>query len=178
MSHVRGSCRLSCLTRVEKVTVALEKIMNVVEQAGSYLMPLMPVFMFAIGAYIYGLPDNVREQVGLDSDGTSTLLNVDIWGWGISPRTSAGMIGIYVLGAVLTAIACFMWQFVFLFIARAVEPRFSIVGYFKRYWVKVYPLPWATSSEALATPLNLFPTKKYAPWTRSEIRRFTIGVGS
>jgi Na+/H+-dicarboxylate symporter len=88
------------------------------------------------------------------------------------------MITIYVLGAVLTAIACFMWQFVFLLIARGVEPRFSIIGYFTKYWVKVYPLLWATSSEALATPLNLYLTKKYAPWIRSEIRRFAIGMGS
>ena len=50
--------------------------------------------------------------------------------------------------------------------------------YFTNYWIKVYPLLWATSSEALATPLNLYLTKKYAPWIRSEIRRFTIGVGS
>ena len=26
--------------------------------------------------------------------------------------------------------------------------RFSIIGYFKNYWIKVYPLLWATSSEA------------------------------
>ena len=37
---------------------------------------------------------------------------------------------------------------------------------------------WATSSEALATPLNLYLTKKHAPWVRNEIRRFIIGVGS
>ena len=165
-------------TRVKIVTVSLEKIMNVVEQAGSNLMPLMPIFMFAIGAYIYGLPENVKEQVGLDSQGVSVLKNLDIWGWSTSPHTSAGMIMIYVLGAELTAIACFMWQVVFLFIARGVEPRFSIIRYFSKYWVKVYPLLWATSSEALATPLNLFLTKKHAPWIRSEIRRFTVGVGS
>ena len=165
-------------SRVEKLTVILEKIMNVVERAGSYFMPLMPVFMFGIGAYVFGLPDNVREQVGLDAAGTSALLDLDIWGWTTSTQTSSGMIMIYVLGAVLTAIACFMWQFVFLLLARHFEPRFSIVGYFTKYWIKVYPLLWATSSEALATPLNLFLTKKYAPWIRNEIRRFVIGVGS
>ena len=165
-------------TRLVILTVILEKVMNVVEQMGSWFMPLMPVFMFAIGAYVFGLPDNVNEQVGLDAGGASILKDLNIWGWVISPQTSTGMITIYVLGALLTAIACFMWQSVFLFITRAVEPRFSIVGYFKKYWIKVYPLLWATSSEALATPLNLFLTKKHAPWIRSEIRRFTIGVGS
>ena len=165
-------------TRIESWTSGLEKIMNVVELAGSYLIPVMPIFMFAIGAYIYGLPENVREQIGLSAEGQSVLFNLDIWGWSTSPQTSAGMITIYVLGAVLTAVACFMWQFVFLVITRSQEPRFSIVRYFTQYWIKVYPLLWATSSEALATPLNLYLTKKYAPWIRSEIRRFTIGVGS
>ncbi|MCI0793590.1 MAG: cation:dicarboxylase symporter family transporter [Chloroflexi bacterium] len=164
--------------RVERLTVFLEKMMNVLEQAGGYLMPVMPIFMFGIGAYIYGLPGHVQEQLGLEGQGTSGMLDLDIWGWAISPRTSFGMISIYVLGAVLTAIACFMWQFVFILIARSLEPRFSISGYFTKYWIKVYPLLWATSSEALATPLNLFLTKKYAPWIRSDLRRFIVGVGS
>ena len=82
------------------------------------------------------------------------------------------------LGALLTALACIIWQFLFLIIAQSLEPRFTIIGYFKNYWIKVYPLLWATSSEALATPLNLYLAKKHAPWIRSEIRRFTIGVGS
>ena len=164
--------------RVPFLTRVLEKAMDVVEVAGSYLMPVMPIFMFAIGAYIYGLPDNVKEQVGLEAEAKSVLHNLDIWGWEISSQTPVGMITIYVIGAVLTAIACFMGQFVFLVIARSQEPRFSIFGYFKYYWVKVYPLLWATSSEALATPLNLYLTKKHAPWIRNDIRRFIIGVGS
>ena len=138
----------------------------------------MPVFMFAIGAYIYGLPDNVHEQVGLETEARSVLLNLNIWGWEISPRTPAGMITIYVMGALLTAIACFIWQLAFLLVARSQEPKFSIFGYFRNYWIKVYPLLWATSSEALATPLNLYLTKKHAPWIRNEIRRFIIGIGS
>ena len=165
-------------TRIEWLTRLLEKIMDGVEVAGSYLMPLMPVFMFAIGAYIYGLPDNVQEQVGLGEEGRRALLNLNIWGWETSPHTSTGMIMIYVLGAVLTGVACLIWQLVFLVIARAQERRFSIIGYFKNYWIRVYPLLWATSSEALATPLNLYLAKRHAPWIPSPIRRFTVGVGS
>ena len=164
--------------KVERLTRLLENIMDRVELLGSYLLPLMPVFMFAIGAYIYGLPDNVQEQVGLDPQGKSALLDLNIWGWVTSPRTPAGMITIYVIGALLTAIACMIWHCVFLIAARAYEPRFSIIGYFKNYWVKVYPLLWATSSEALATPLQLYLTKKHAPWIPDSIRRFAIGVGS
>lgn len=165
-------------TRIEALTQILEKIMDVVEAAGSYLMPLMPVFMFAIGAYIFGLPDNVQQQVGLDAEGKSVLFELNIWGWITSPETPVGMITIYVIGALLTAIACMIWQSVFLLAARAIEPRFSIIGYFKNYWIKVYPLLWATSSEALATPLQLYLTKKHAPWIPNSLRRFAIGVGS
>ena len=164
--------------KVERLTRLLEKIMDTVEMLGSYLLPIMPVFMFGIGAYIYGLPANVQEQVGLDAQGKSVLLDLNIWGWVTSPRTPAGMITIYVLGALLTALACLIWHSVFLFLARALEPRFSISGYFKNYWVKVYPLLWATSSEALATPLQLYLAKKHAPWIPDSIRRFAIGVGS
>ena len=164
--------------KVERLTRLLESVMDRVEMLGSYLLPLMPVFMFGIGAYIYGLPDNVQEQVGLGAQGKSVLLDLDIWGWGISPRTPGGMITIYVMGALLTALACMIWHSVFLFVARAFEPRFSIIGYFKNYWVKVYPLLWATSSEALATPLQPYLTKKHAPWIPNSIRRFAIGVGS
>ena len=164
--------------KVERLTRVLENIMDRVELLGSYLLPLMPLFMFGIGAYIYGLPANVQEQVGLDAQGKSVLLDLNIWGWVTSPRTPAGMITIYVIGALLTAIACMIWHFVFLIIARAYEPRFSITGYLKNYWVKVYPLLWATSSEALATPLQLYLTKKHAPWIPDSIRRFAIGVGS
>ena len=141
-------------------------------------MPAMPIFMFGIGAYIYGLPGHVEAQVGLEAEARCSRLHLDIWGWTTSPHTPAGMLTIYVIGAVLTAIACLIWQFAFLFIARSQEPRFSIIGHFRNYWVKVYPLLWATSSEALATPLNLYLTKKHAPWVRNEIRRFIIGVGS
>ena len=165
-------------TRAQVLARTLEAAMNVVETAGSYLMPLMPVFMFGIGAYIYGLPASVQEQIGLEQDAHSLLFDLEIWGWAVSPRTPAGMITIYVIGALLTAVACFVWQFAFLVVARSHEARFSIVGYFKNYWVKVYPLLWATSSEALATPLNLYLTKRHAPWVRNEIRRFIIGVGS
>ena len=165
-------------TKVEVLTRFLEKIMDVVEVAGSYLMPLMPIFMFAIGAYIYGLPDNVQEQVGLDAEGKSVLFDLNIWGWITSPETPVGMITIYVIGALLTAVACMIWQSVFLLGARALEPRFTIIGYFKNYWIKVYPLLWATSSEALATPLQLYLTKKHAPWISNSLRRFAIGVGS
>ena len=55
-------------TKVPILTRNLEKVMNAVKVLGSYLMPAMPVFMFAVGAYIYGLPENVQAQVGLGAE--------------------------------------------------------------------------------------------------------------
>jgi len=164
--------------KIKPLAKGLMKILDGVEMAGGYFIPVMPVFMFAIGAYIYGLPQNIAEQIGLGSDGTSILTNLNILGWQIDPTTATGMIIIYVVAALLTALACFIWQYAFLTITERNEPRFTIAGYFKNYWVKVYPLLWATSSEALATPLNLYLTKKHAPWIRNDIRRFIIGIGS
>ena len=112
--------------RAQRLASALEKVLSGVEVAGRYIMPVMPIFMFAIGAYIYGLPQNVQEQVGLGADGTSALGSLDIWGWTINPSTSVGMIMVYVLGAFLTALACFIWQLVFLLIARRHEPRLEV----------------------------------------------------
>jgi len=156
----------------------LEILLSGVEAAGHFVMPVIPIFMFVIGAYIYGLPQNVQDQIGLGAEGTRGLTDLNIWGWSISPASSTGMIIIYVIGAVLTAVACFIWQYGFLLIARRHESRFSITSYFRDYWIKVYPLLWATSSEALATPLNLYLVKKYAPWVRRDVRRFIVGVGS
>ena len=164
--------------RIPRLAIYLENILNALEYAGSYLIPLMPIFMFGIGAYIYGLPQNVEEQIGLGAGGAALLTDLNIWGWSISPVNAVGMITIYLVGAILTAIACFAWQYGFLLLAHRHEPRFSIASYYKDYWINVYPLLWATSSEALAMPLNLYLTKKHAPWIRREVRRFIIGIGS
>lgn len=164
--------------RVTWIFNIFDKILNGVESGGRYFIPVMPLFMLGIGAYVYALPQNVAEQVGLTKEGASILVNLNIWGWQLDPQTSYGMIMIYIVGALLTALACILWQLVFLYITAKKEKRFSVVSYFRDYWVKVYPLLWATSSEALATPLNLYLVKKYAPWVRDNVRRFTVGIGS
>ena len=42
----------------------------------------------------------------------------------------------------------------------------------------MYPLLWSTSSETLATPLNLYILSKRAPWVRPTVRRIVVGAGS
>ena len=53
-------------TRLVILTVVLEKVMNVVEHIGSWFMPLMPVFMFAIGAYVFAIGGNRDRRIGRD----------------------------------------------------------------------------------------------------------------
>lgn len=162
----------------KKLFNVFDNIMNGIEAGARGIMPVMPLFMLAIGAYIYGLPANVAEQVGLSSDGSSILNPLSIWGWNIDPTNATGMIMIYVIGALLTAIACMIWHMTLLWMTAKKEKRFTIKGYFKEYWIKVYPLLWATSSEALAMPYNLYLTKKYFPWVSGSVRRLVVGMGS
>ena len=165
--------------RVSVAFRVFDSALSGIESGGRYFIPVMPIFMVAIGAYIYGLPTNVPEQIGLEAaGGTQILHTLNIWGWELDPKVSTGMIMIYVVGSLLTAIACMMWQFTLLAITARKEKRFTIKGYFRDYWIKVYPLLWSTSSEALATPLNLYLVKRYSPYVRSSVRRFIVGIGS
>ena len=164
--------------RVSVVFRVFNSALSGIEGGGRYIIPVMPIFMVAIGAYVYGLPTNVPEQIELEAGGEQILYTLNIWGWELDPKVPSGMIMIYVVGALLTAIACMIWQFTLLVITARKEERFTIKGYFRDYWVKVYPLLWSTSSEALATPLNLYLVKRYAPYVRSSVRRFIVGIGS
>ena len=92
--------------------------------------------------------------------------------------TTVGMVSAYVAGALLVAVACFVWHFGLLALAKHREKRFSLGDYFKNYWIKAYPLLWSTSSESIATPLNLYILKSRLPWVHSTVRRLVAGAGS
>jgi len=146
------------------------------EYLGRSLQMLIPLFMLAIGAYVYSLPKNINQQIGINP--VKVLSVVNIFGFHIDPNTSQGMIILYIFGALLIGLACMIWHLALLIRIKFIIKGFSIKKYFKNYWVKVYPLLWATSSEALATPLNLYLVKKYFPKIKKEVRRFIIGTGS
>ena len=88
------------------------------------------------------------------------------------------MLLLYVLGALLTGFVSAIWHFGLILLVKRVKPDFSLKEYFSVYWIKVYPMLWATSSEALATPLNLNMVKKFCPTIPDEVRQFVIGTGS
>jgi len=166
--------------KVSTVATALTKCADGVERVGGWLVPVVPVFMLAVGAYIYQLPQVLNEHMAAGGRGIEVGASrlVTICGIGIPTGTGPQMFVVYCIGALLTGVACMIWHLGLLGLAKWKLPDFSIRSYFKNYWVRVYPLLWATSSESLAAPLNLHLTKKYYPHVREEVRRFAIGSGS
>ena len=53
---------------------------------------------------------------------------------------------------------------------------FSTRQYLTRPWIRVYPLLWATSAEALSAPLSLYLVKKRFPRVSPEVRRLVVGM--
>jgi hypothetical protein len=163
--------------RLPKAAQVLSKGVDLVELIGRFIVPIIPFMMLAIGAYVTILPSILEQELGdsgvFSMSGTVTMLGVDI-----DTSASLGMILVYVLGALLTGVVCGFWHIGLLTLAKRSMPDFSVRVYFSEYWVKVYPLLWATSSEALATPLNLYMVKKFCPTVRDEVRQFVVGVGS
>lgn len=164
-------------TRAPRTAAVLSKGVDLVEYLGRIFVPIIPFLMVAVGAYVTILPSILEQalagQVELSELGEVTMLGVPI-----DITTSLGMILVYVLGALLTGVACGIWHAGLLALAKRKMPDFSLRTYFSEYWVKVYPLLWATSSEALATPLNLYMVKKLCPNLRTEVRQFVVGTGS
>lgn len=157
---------------------ALEKTLEGVEAAGRSFLPFIPLFMLAIGAYVYGLPQSLGAQMQLAEGMENALQPFSVLGMSFDPASAFGMIWIYVFGALLVGLACFLWHLFLLIMTQRAVKRFSIKRYFVDYWIKIYPLLWATSSEALATPLNLYLTKRHAPYVKKAVRRLVIGMGS
>ncbi len=168
---------VALVTRLPRTAAVLSKGVDLVEYLGRIIVPIIPFMMVAVGAYVTILPsileDELSGQVDFSDLGTVRMLGVPI-----DITTSLGMILIYVLGALLTGVVCGFWHAGLLSLAKRKMPDFSLRSYFSDYWVKVYPLLWATSSEALATPLNLYMVKKFCPRLRSEVRQFVVGTGS
>jgi len=164
--------------KVTKISVFLNKAVEGIETAGRYFIPLVPLFMLAIGAYIYYLPQSIQGQIASNGGSIAHLNSLKIFGFDIHAHTVTGVFLAYLAGGLLTGLACMIWHCGLLLITKYREREFSIKQYFKNYWVRIYPLLWSTSSEALATPLNLHLVKQYYPQVRPEVRRFVVGAGS
>ena len=163
--------------KVQALARILERGVTTIEYAGQYIQPFIPLFMFAVGVYLQGLPEHLGEGLGEEA-GLATFSTVSIFGMHFDPNTTGGMVLLYVVGALLVALAAMVWHFGILALAMHRESRFSLRDYFGNYWVKAYPLLWSTSSESLATPLNLYILSTRAPWVRPTVRRIVVGAGS
>ena len=186
------------------------KLLKGVEDMGQYLIPIVPVFMIAIGVYVSQLDTRLNDQIisgydeQIDNLGKlksmtieieeelaavkalrakemaepTSLKGLTILSWQPDMTGEYSMVLAYVLISLVIGASCMIWHIGLIVITKLKVKSFSIMKYFSNYWVKVYPLLWATSSEALATPLNLYLVKQYYPNVRARVRRFTIGVGS
>ncbi len=165
------------VSRMPKIAVILSKGVDLVEYLGRFIVPIIPLLMLAVGAYVTILPSILNAELSSELD-FSKLGEVTMLGVSIDISSSLGMIFIYILGALLTGLVCGVWHAGLLALAKRSMPDFSLRAYFSQYWVKVYPLLWATSSEALATPMNLYMVRKFCPQVRDEVRQFVVGTGS
>ena len=163
--------------RVKPLANVLERGVTSIEYLGQFIQPLIPLFMFSVGVYVQALPKNLEDQIGLEGTLTS-FQQISILGLNLDPNTTSGMVMAYVMGSLLVGVACFAWHFALLALAKYKEKRFSLKEYFTRYWIKAYPLLWSTSSETIATPLNLYILSRHAPWVHTPVRRLVAGAGS
>ncbi len=165
------------VTRMPRTAAVLSKGVDLVEYLGRAIVPFIPFLMVAVGAYVTILPSILKEELAGTVEyadiGTVVMLGVPI-----DVSDSVGMILLYVLGALLTGVVCLIWHSGLLIMAKRKMPSFSLRSYFSEYWIKVYPLLWATCSESLSMPWNLHVVKKFCPNLRPEVRQFVVGTGS
>lgn len=155
----------------------LSKGVDLIEYLGSLIVPLVPFFMMGIGAYITILPEILTDNLGADA-GKVQLGVVKLLGVPVDISTPWGIVWLYVLTALATGAISGLWHIGLLVVAKRKMSEFSLRDYFTKYWVRIYPLLWATSSESLATPLNLYLVKTIFPQVRAEVRQFVVGAGS
>jgi len=163
--------------KIPKLARTLAKGVDLIEYMGQFIIPIIPFLMMAIGAYITVLPEVLEKALGADVDNIRAS-SVTILGFTVDITTSLGMILLYILGALLTGFISGLWHIGLLILVKRAKPDFSLKEYFTVYWIKVYPMLWATSSEALGTPLNLHMVKKFCPTIPDEVRQFVVGTGS
>ena len=163
--------------RIPRLADFLAKGVDLIEYLGQFIVPIIPFLMVAIGAYVTILPEVLQESLGPEM-GNVSVNTVSILGFPVDITTPLGMILLYILSALLTGFISGIWHIGLLILAKRANPDFSLKEYFTVYWIKVYPMLWATSSEALGTPLNLHMIKKFCPGIPDEVRQFVVGTGS
>lgn len=154
----------------------LHELEEVVEELGGGLRYVAPLFLFAFGAYVRTLPG--RLPADLAGAGAPAAVPVFRGLATLAPTDAAGVFEAYLVGSALVFVACALWHMTLVLFARLVVPDFTISGYFTGYWIHVYPFLFATSSEALAMPLNVAMVRRYYKQMRANPARFIVAAGS
>jgi len=164
-----------------KLIGPLHKIGEGIESIGEYLIIFSPLFMFAIGSFLYHLPVYLEENLALNTSlcaqNILQILNLNAPCLQLVPENFT-FVALYLLIGLATGLLCLVWHFLYLLYVKCILPEFSIKNYVKHFWVKVYPLLWSSSSETLAVPLSLNLLKKSFPNIPLAIRQFVIVGGS
>ncbi len=146
-----------------------------IEVVGGYLQILSPLFMFAIGSFLYHL--SIFLQENLTQDFSSVNLNLGFLGLSLLPERLV-FVWLYLIIGLTTGVLCLLWHGFYILYTKIACPHFSFKYYFKNYWLKVYPLLWSSSSETLGVPLSLNLMKNNFPEVPASIRQFVIAGGS
>jgi len=154
----------------------LQKGIDAVEAVGEHIGAWVPLLVFLIGAFIYGLPAKIASEI--PSEILQKLDAVTIAGLNFNLTEEFGLVGVYVIEALMIGVGCFIWQIVQVLIVRKLVPGFTVKGYFHDYWIKVYPLAWSTASEAVSMPLNIFTIKRVYPRVQASVRKLVVGLGA
>ncbi|MEE8372852.1 MAG: cation:dicarboxylase symporter family transporter [Dehalococcoidia bacterium] len=175
---IYGAFALALISRrYSPLSAVLNRGASAIEHAGSYLLILTPFFMVAVGGYLFSLPTAIGAEL-TDNGGSVELQNLTVVGVGLDPNSRTGILSIYLVIAFLVGLCSILWHAGWLAWTHHAVKGFSIKHYLTKYWIRIYPLLWATSSEALSAPLNLYLVKKHFPKVSSEVRRLVVGMGS
>jgi len=175
---IYGAIALALISRrYSPLSAALNRGASAIEHAGSYLLILTPFFMIAVGGYLFALPAAIGGELA-DNGTTSDLQNLTVVGFSFNPNSGTGILGVYLMIAFLVGLCSILWHAGWLAWTKYAVKGFSIKHYLTKYWIRIYPLLWATSSEALSAPLNLYLVKKHFPQVTPEVRRLVVGMGS
>ncbi len=159
-----------------RLVSAFARLPELVEKIGEYLTHIVPLFTFMVGIFVATLP--VALESHFKTYPTETFGQVAIFGLKLDPTTALGIFWIYCIVSVTTGFVSMLWHLGLLAYVKLKLESFSISQYFRRYYIKIYPLLWATSSESLATPLNIHLLKKQYPQIDADVRRFAVSIGS
>jgi Na+/H+-dicarboxylate symporter len=151
-------------------------IPDLIERAGGAMTRVTPLFAFFVGIYVATLPGILSGYLARHP--VAPGAKVRIAGASIDAASPRGILTVYLAIALATGAACAFWHLLLLLRVRAVIAGFSLRQYASQYLARIYPLLWATCSESLGTPVNLYLIGRLYPFTDARVRQFTVAVGS